>query len=190
MPLFYTRGTGGIPRGWTAKMKEAMRELCPRFNSNRMVCEYVTDYYVACASRSNRMTADGCRRARAFTQWAAGVRDAWPKVAVSQVHVDGAETFRVGQEIKVTAHVTLGPLTPGDVIVQIYHGRLDERGEIRQAEIVPMRPAGDAPAGGVYAYAGSVVCGRSGRRGLAVRVLPAHEDQLHPHALRLIHWAD
>ena len=37
MPLFYTRGTDGLPRGWIRRMKRSITTLVPVFNTNRMV---------------------------------------------------------------------------------------------------------------------------------------------------------
>ena len=199
VPLFYTRGTDDVPRGWTTRMKEAMRRLCPMFNSNRMVCEYVDDYYLASAERSGRLLAADCRRARDFTKWSRRVREAWPQVRILEVHVkreeeaapvEAAEGMlaeaRVGDRLKVTALVALGPLSPEDVAVQIHHGLLNERGEILEAELAPMSPVRKEK--GAQVYESEILCKRSGQRGLTARVLPAHEDMLHPHALRLIHW--
>jgi glycogen phosphorylase len=46
VPLYYTRDARGIPLGWTEMMKHALRVAGQRFTAQRMVREYVTDYYV------------------------------------------------------------------------------------------------------------------------------------------------
>jgi len=45
VPLYYTRDARGIPLGWIAMMKHALRVAGQRFTAQRMVREYVTDYY-------------------------------------------------------------------------------------------------------------------------------------------------
>jgi starch phosphorylase len=45
VPLFYERDEQGIPRAWLARMKHAMRVAGARFTADRMVREYVRDYY-------------------------------------------------------------------------------------------------------------------------------------------------
>jgi starch phosphorylase len=45
VPLYYTRDARGIPLGWIAMMKQALRVAGQRFTAQRMVREYVTDYY-------------------------------------------------------------------------------------------------------------------------------------------------
>jgi starch phosphorylase len=45
VPLFYARDDHGLSRQWIAMMKRAMQSLAPRFNSNRMVEDYVRQIY-------------------------------------------------------------------------------------------------------------------------------------------------
>jgi len=45
VPAFYTRDENGLPRQWIAMMKHAIETLAPKFNSNRMVEDYVRRIY-------------------------------------------------------------------------------------------------------------------------------------------------
>jgi starch phosphorylase len=45
VPAFYTRDDKGLPRQWITMMKRAIQTLAPRFNSNRMVEDYVRRIY-------------------------------------------------------------------------------------------------------------------------------------------------
>ena len=49
VPSFYARDRDGLPRGWIARMRSAIRTLGWRFNANRMVMDYVTKCYVPAA---------------------------------------------------------------------------------------------------------------------------------------------
>jgi starch phosphorylase len=46
VPEFYALDRTGLPRKWIARMKDAMRTVCPRFNTHRMVGDYVEGYYL------------------------------------------------------------------------------------------------------------------------------------------------
>ena len=67
VPLFYERGSDGRqPRGWISLMKTAMEDLCPVFNTNRMVWQYLTDAYLPAdggARRRGRRLPPGPRPA-------------------------------------------------------------------------------------------------------------------------------
>jgi starch phosphorylase len=45
VPLFYDRDAQGIPRGWVERMKHAMHTAGERFTAQRMVRQYLTEYY-------------------------------------------------------------------------------------------------------------------------------------------------
>ena len=56
VPLFYTRSSDGLPRGWIKVMKRAMSTVCPVFNTSRMVQEYMEKCYGPSAERYERLT--------------------------------------------------------------------------------------------------------------------------------------
>jgi glycogen phosphorylase len=49
IPLYYDRDRDGLPRGWIARMKHAIRTLGWRFSADRMVTDYVTKAYIPAA---------------------------------------------------------------------------------------------------------------------------------------------
>jgi starch phosphorylase len=49
IPLYYDRDFDGLPRAWIARMKRAIRTLGWRFNSDRMVMDYVRQCYLPAA---------------------------------------------------------------------------------------------------------------------------------------------
>jgi starch phosphorylase len=52
IPAFYDRDGAGLPRRWLAMMRESIAQVGERFNTGRMVAEYVERYYLpAHASR-------------------------------------------------------------------------------------------------------------------------------------------
>jgi starch phosphorylase len=47
VPLFFERNDDGLPEAWTERMRAAIRQLVPFFNTHRMVAEYVeAEYFV------------------------------------------------------------------------------------------------------------------------------------------------
>src|SRR5262249_46462702 len=69
VPLFYTRSSDGLPRGWLRTMKRSMATLNPVFNTGRMVAEYTTEAYYPSAQRYHRLTAEGLRKAAELAHW-------------------------------------------------------------------------------------------------------------------------
>jgi starch phosphorylase len=187
VPSFYTRGSDGVPRNWMKMMKRSLKTLCPVFNTNRMVQEYMQTGYWPSHLRFSQLTADNIQHAKALAAWRKHVEKHWPQIKVETVETKGADAACVGQQLEVHAKIRLGALTPSDVEVQLFHGPVDSLGEIAQPHALPMSPNGSADHG-VVVYHGAIPCKSSGQHGFAVRVLPKHQALANPYAAGLVAW--
>ncbi len=188
VPLFYERGRDGLPRGWIAKMKAAMRDHAGVFNTNRMVREYFEHCYWPSVERSQRLMENGQERAKALAAWKANVRQQWGQIRIERVWADGrdGQELKVGDQLQVQAQVSLGSLNPTDVAVELFHGPLNAEGLIAEGQTIPMLIA-QSKGNGSYMFAGAISCRTSGRQGYALRIVPSHED-LNPFDMGLILW--
>jgi starch phosphorylase len=187
VPLFYTRSTDGLPRGWLRMMKHSMATLCPVFNTSRMVAEYMNVCYWPSAQRFLRLSAENLQKARELAGWRRGLQQGWRHVRVENVESAGADPMHVGTELKVKARVNLGAFRPDDVEVQLFHGLVDSLGEIPQPHTVTMSHNG-RPEGSAWVFTGTIPCRSSGQHGFAVRVLPRHGDLANPYEPGLVVW--
>jgi starch phosphorylase len=95
--------------------------------------------------------------------------------------------MHVGGRLEVKARVNLGNLVPGDVEVQLFHGTVDNQGEIASPSTVTMSTNGH-PDGGRWIFSGVIPCRASGQHGYAVRVLPRHKNLGSPFETGLVVW--
>ena len=188
VPTFYERNTSRVPRRWIARMKASIANLCYFFNTHRMVREYTERFYTAAHDRYRNLAASDAARARALANWLARVREAWPQIRVEVLPNGRSAALRVGDEIHARARVHLGSLTPEDVSVEWYSGRLDAKDEIQEARVNRMEPR-TCDADGSYLFETAATTRRSGRHGYTVRVLPYHPDLAGRRIPGLIVWA-
>ncbi len=187
VPLFYNRGSDGLPRGWLKMMKRSIGSICPFFNTHRMVQEYTEKCYRPSALRFSALAAEGLKKAKSLAQWRRRLVQAWPQVKVEAVQADGADPMCVGLSLAVKARVNLGGLAPDDVEVQLFHGAVDSLGDIPNPKTEPMSHNGSAE-GATWAFAGTIPCRTSGQHGFAVRVLPKNGDLGSPFEPGLVCW--
>jgi len=188
VPLFYDRGADGRPRGWLARMKASMQHVCPFFNTNRMVHDYAVRFYLPAARRCQRLIEQDMAGVRSLTQWKARVQKCWPELRVESIEANTSSELKVGDRLEVRAHIYLGQLTPKDVLVELYSGRLNAQRQIIKVETTSMR-CEESLGEGRYLFVGSLLCRTSGRRGYALRILPRHEELIRPFDAGLILWA-
>jgi starch phosphorylase len=188
VPLFYDRGADGIPQGWVAKMKSAMQAVCPQYNSNRMMAEYVNRFYLPGMKYTGRLQEENFAAARDLAAWRRRVEGNWTKVEFLRISDDIDEATWYDDTITVTADASLGELSADDVIVQLQYGNVDPSGEIVEPREVRMQYEG--PADGGHRFVGNIVCDGAGQWGYTARILPNHEELIHPADVGCIEWAE
>jgi starch phosphorylase len=189
VPLFYERGRDGLPRGWIAKMKAAMRDHAGVFNTNRMVREYTERCYLPSAARGERLWAEDQHRAKALAAWKAKIRQQWGQIRIEKVWTErpDGQDLKVGDQLQVQAEVYLGELKPTDVSVQLYYGPVDASNMIENGQALSTLIA-QSKGKGRYVFAGAIPCRTSGQHGYALRILPSHEDLGTPFEMGLVLW--
>jgi starch phosphorylase len=184
---FYERDKDDIPRSWIQRMKTSMVDLAPQFNVNRMVREYALRTYLPASVRFSEFLESDASRAREMAAWKNRLSNDWHNVRIESVEAQVPDTVHVGDDMRVRALVSMGPLSPEDVSVQIYHGRLDAYGSFVEGEVAPMVLSEQKD--GKSLFTGAIRYFKSGRHGFTVRVLPHHDDMGTPFETGLIQWA-
>jgi starch phosphorylase len=187
IPLFYDRTEDDLPRKWVARIKESMKTIVPRFNTNRMLRDYASMMYLPALRRVRKVSADDYALARSLATWKDRLRSHWHEVRVAEVRAAGAQVLKVGDQLPLRARVHLGSIPPEDVAIEAYYGPLTPDGEISGGRAVRMSLA-QPGADGHHWFEGSVPCRVSGRNGYAVRVVPCHDDLADRYDQGLVVW--
>jgi glycogen phosphorylase len=187
VPLFYDRSHDGLPHGWIARMKRSIQSIGPFFNTARMVREYTEKAYVPAARRVRALGEEGAQRAKHLASWKQRVAAAWGEVRIERVSELGPLEVPAGSQLAVSAEVHLGSLSPGDVSVELYHGKLHGAQALPSGSSSPMRCAAEL-GGGRHRFEGVVAASDCGEHAYAVRVLPHHELLGDRFATRLVAW--
>jgi len=189
VPTFYDRGVDRIPRRWVERMKDCVDSLCHFVNSHRMVRDYFEGYYAKAHAQYRALEANNAHRARELSAWMERIRKEWQDVWIARVDDGPAKTIPVALPMRVRAQVHLGRLSPQDVVVELYAGRVDMRGELFESNAVAMEVDGQDSAGN-YNYVVETSVNRSGLHGFTARVRPNHPYMSVAFLPGLICWAD
>jgi starch phosphorylase len=187
VPLFYERDERGLPARWIGRMKRSIASVGPVFHTHRMVVEYTEKLYALAAARSAALLAEGCKAAASQSAWRERVAAAWPGVKVESVVWPEEARVAVGEDVRVEAVVTMPALTPGDVSVDLYYGKVHGEHAFTGGSVRAMDPVAELGEGRVR-FAGTLSAAEAGEHAFAVRVLPRHPGLAGPHAMGLIAW--
>ena len=189
VPLFYDRGLDNLPSGWLQKMKAAMSDLCPVFNSHRMVQDYVNDWYVGASRRYNDLSREDMQGAKDLALWRQKIMVNWDQIRIDRVSVQNGKPVPVSGKLKVEAEIFLNELEPEDVDVEAYFGPLSLRDEFVQRSTVQMKATAPGDKGN-YRFEGEIPCGETGKYGFTIRILPSSRKLETPYTAGLVIWAD
>ena len=179
---------GLLAEEWIRIAKRSIATLLPRFNSGRMVNEYVAKFYRRAAPQGRRYMRDGLEVAGAVADFKRRVRRAWPAVALRRVDA-AAQRMSFGDRLTVEVGVNLGGLDPSEVAVELVLERLDGRtgrGERRQYALAPLA---DIHETGEHRYRIELAPELCGHLEYRLRAYPSHPDFTHPYEMGLMRWA-
>jgi len=185
VPLFYDRGPDGLPRRWISRMKNAMEALCPRFNTTRLVQDYLRELYVPAAGHWAELTSQGLAGAAELVEWKRKVTRAW-----NGVHVQGHQILDEalsGSPARVEIRVRLSSLRPEDVEVTLLFGRVSSAGDIVSPTAITAAWC-ERDGSHEHRYEATIPSGDSGSYGFVVRVMPCHRLLADPYDLALVAW--
>jgi starch phosphorylase len=193
IPMFYDRSSDGVPKEWVSLMKRSMTTICPVFNTNRMVKEYFEKYYFPASRRARAFLQNECEKAKRVREWKDKLRENWSNIAITNIQIDDKVVYQIDEDVRITADVRLGPMSPEEVSVEAYYGMLSAADELHEGTSSPMTfdPAqtrGDDREK-TYRYCGTVKFHMSGQGGVALRVLPRNPDLPSSILPGLIIWA-
>jgi starch phosphorylase len=184
-PLFHEVDAEGMRHGWLDRVRTSLVRIAPQITAARMVRDYVTELYLPAAGAAEAF-ADDPALADEFTAWKSRVSDAFDRISVRDVRIEGGrgdDLVPTGAEVALSAAVDLAGLGEHDVDVEALVGPVGEDGEIASPQLIPLRPVG---VGGEDRWSASFTLPRPGELGVNVRVVPRHRVLASPAELGLI----
>jgi starch phosphorylase len=188
VPMFYERDAAGVPRRWVQRMKMAIATLVPQFNTCRMLNEYRLRSYEPAAMLSQILMDGDAEQAKLLWQWKEELPARWKSLRVVAVEVPERSYTRVGELIPVRLVLDCGKMQHDELLVQVYFGPVNSRGEFIRAQTANL-PCIKLD-GSRATFEGSYSTSESGQHGMALRVLPYHRHVLNPIDVGLVLWID
>lgn len=186
VPMFYDVGPLGFSPAWVAMAKRSIATLLPRFNTERMLTEYVENFYRPAARQWHRVAHDDFRPARDLAAWKTRIRNSWHNVRLRRIDHQ-QERISFGDSIRFELAVGLDGLKPEDVKVEVMVGRPSAEPRplaAKQFELRCMRPLDN----GEQLYAIEMQPELCGKIDYRFRVYPHHEMLTHPFEMGMMLW--
>jgi len=186
VPLYYNRNGHGYSEQWVKKSKHSMKSLIPRFNAQRMVMDYVRNYYGPAKRQRLVMSGNKFARAKEVAAWRKRLDQCWPKVSVQRIDENRSQ-ISASETLDLKVKVRLSGLHPDDVLVECLVGYESEQGEFIRLDSHIFKA--DAPdSSGETIYQLSLTPRLSGLQYYKIRVFPFHPALSHRFESGLMIW--
>jgi starch phosphorylase len=188
VPLYYERGSLGFSPDWVKMAKRSIMTLLPRFNSQRMVGEYLERFYIPATQRREEFARDGYTVARGLSEWKRKVRAAWPHVQLRSL-APPQRHAQFGDRIRFSVGVKLDRLAAEDVEVELLlTSALRDLPSSREPVSYVFLPEGERDANGEQRYVLDLAPELCGKLEFRIRAHPNHPDMSHRFEMGLMKW--
>ena len=187
VPSYYDYGKMGFSASWVKMAKRSMASIIPRFNSKRMVGEYLAKCYLPASRQHTLYTQDESENSRLVALWKARVQSAWAGVTLRRTD-QASLRINYGDSLKFEVAVKLNGLTPEDVVVEILIGYNARKEPLASARHYRFEAVGEPGETGEYLFVTELQPEQCGNLEYRIRVYPCHDLLTHPFELGMMRW--
>ena len=188
-PTFYNTDNGkGYSASWIEYVKNTVAQVACNFTTNRMLTDYVNQYYDPQSERYEKVVADDYKMARDIAAWKKRMRRDWSQVEVISVTKPDSAAGNVStdHEYKLGAVLSIGDLDPQEIGVEFIFATQDAKNKfhiISKYECTPVE-SND----GVVKYETVVLPETTGVYQLAARIFAKNPLLPHRQDFELVRW--
>jgi starch phosphorylase len=188
VPLYYDRGPMGFSPEWIHMAKRSISTLLPRFNSYRMVGEYLTRFYAPASGRGQQFSDGNYATARSLADWKRRIRAAWAYVQLRPIELPQRHAG-FGNRVRFEVGLKLNGLRPEDVTVELMmDNTLRELAAVRPTQSFIFQPLGERDANGENRFVLEISPDLTGKLEYRIRAYPSNPALSHRFEMGLMKW--
>ena len=172
---------------WIGFIKNTIAKVASNFTTNRMLTDYLNQYYIPQAERAVSIVADDYKVAREIAAWKKRVRREWENVTlISRSGPDSSYDLSDKNKLRSEVVLNLGDLTPEDIGVETIFAYTDAHGQIHISEINEYDPVEFSD--GVCKYQCTFLPDKTGMYQVATRVFAKNPKMPHRQDFECVKW--
>ena len=187
-PVYYDidSATGLSPR-WVGYIKNCVAQVACNFTTNRMLTDYVNQYYQPQSERVSSLVADDYQKARDIAAWKKHVEREWNNIEViSYTQPDASYSLAPDNYLHAEVVLHTGDLQPDDLGVEMLFCRADRKGALHIQDKCEFRLV--SAEDGVARFEASILPERTGMYQVATRIYAKNPALPHRQDFGLVKW--
>jgi phosphorylase/glycogen(starch) synthase len=187
-PTYYDKDKEtGRSATWISYIKNTVAQVASNFTTNRMLTDYLNQFYIPQSERTKKLLADDYKIAREIAQWKKLVRREWEDIAVlSKTQPEVSYNLSETNELQGTVVLNIGDLKPEDVGVEILFAVTDKKHNLHITETFEYEAVDFKD--GIVTYKTHVMPERTGMFQMATRIYPKNPLLPHRQDFGLVRW--
>ena len=187
IPIYYDKNEKGISPKWLEMMKNSIMSTGGKFSTSRMLIDYTEKLYMPLCDLYNKYYST-LENVATYNLWKQELYNNWEDIKITQENNMDNITIDAGNNIEVKCKVQLPNISPENVEVQVYYGKIEENGVVDDITIIPMKMQSSDEENKIYEYIAKVNLKNGGNYGYTFRVMPKHAMILDSENLNLVKW--
>lgn len=185
VPMYFDTGINGFSRDWVKISKESMKSCIPRFNAQRMVSDYVRDFYIPARDQSRKFNDNDAQVAKELATWKKKINEHWDGVSIKPVGSYN-ECINDGDALPIKVRADLNGLSENDVAVECLVGEEDQSGNFVVHD--QLRFDFTKCSGKKHEFELQLKPSMPGLSYYKLRIYPYHESLSHPYETGKMLW--
>ena len=188
VPAYYDIDkTTGRSAKWIGYIKNTIAQVACNFTTNRMLTDYMNQYYIPQSQRTESLIADDFKVARGIAAWKKHISRQWQNLeVVSYTQPEASYTLSSKNPLHSEVVLNLGDILPEEIGVEMLFVTSDRKGKLHIQEKVAysLVECND----GVAKFQASILPERTGMYQVATRVYPKNDLLPHRQDFALVKW--
>lgn len=188
-PTFYNKSIStGRSADWIEYIKNTVAQVACNFTTNRMLTDYIHQYYEPQSARYESLVAGDYEKAREIAAWKKRLRQEWKSVeVVSITKEDGTVgNIELGGNLKAEVVLNIGNLKAEEIGIELLFATEDKKGKLHIQERYEFVP--EEAVDGVAKYKVNVVPETSGLYKVTARLYAKNPALPHRQDFDLVRW--
>ena len=187
-PAYYNVDrTTGRSGEWIGYIKNTIAKVACDFTTNRMLTDYMNQYYIPQAKDAKAVKAKDFEQARELAAWKTRVRREWENIRLlSRTEPESSYDLTLAKPFYSAMELQLGSLTPEEVGVEVVFAQRDARGKLHIVDVQECQVASFKD--GVAKYEANVLPEKTGAYQVGARVFAKNPHLPHRQSFECVKW--
>ena len=188
VPAYYDIDAAtGMSTRWIGFIKNTIGQVACNFTTNRMLTDYMDQYYLPQSARAAKLVADDYKLAREIAAWKKHISRQWQTIeVVSHTQPEASYTLSGGALMRSEVVLNLGDILPEEIGVEMLFVTSDRKGRLHIQEKCEFSLT--ECSDGVAKFEASILPERTGMYQVATRIYPKNALLPHRQDFALVKW--